>query len=59
MNCENLRHEKKDWGFRDNIGSFRVCIWVLPASTYYQAKQPQNKSSYPRKCKNAPKSTRK
>ena len=72
--------------FRDNTGSFRVCIWVLPASIdfcvivssfaceypsfrdnnrllptsiHYQAKQPQNKSSYPRKCKNAPKSTRK
>ena len=48
MNCENLRHEKKDWGFRDNIGSFRVCIWVLPASTYYQAKEPQNNRSHPR-----------
>ena len=60
--------------FRDNTGSFRVCIWVLPASIdfcvivssfaceypsfrdnnrllptsiYSQAKQPQNKSSYP------------
>ena len=72
--------------FRDNTGSFRVCIWVLPASIdfcvivssfackypsfrdnkrllptsiYSQAKQPQNKSSHPRQCKNAPKSTRK
>ena len=72
--------------FRDNTGSFRVCIWVLPASIdfcvivwsfaceypsfrdnnrllptsiYYQAKQHQNKSSHPHKCKNAPKSTRK
>ena len=61
--------------FRDNTGSFRVRIWVLPASIdfcvivssfaceypsfrdnnrllptsiYYQAKQPQNKSSHPR-----------
>ena len=72
--------------FRDNTGSFRVCIWVLPASIdfcvivssfaclypsfrdnnrllptsiHYQAKQPQNKSSCTRQCKNAPKSTRK
>ena len=127
MNCEILRHEKKDCRnspflvlsfahssfitfsytntetlyiitetlilsrklpscFRDNTGSFRVCIWVLPASIdfcvivssfaceypsfrdnnrllptsiYYQAKQPQNKSSHPHKCKNAPKNTRK
>ena len=25
-------------GFRDNTGSFRVCIWVLPDSIYSSAK---------------------
>ena len=120
MNCEILRHEKKDCRnspflalsfahssfitfsytntetlilsrkllscFRDNTGSFRVCIWVLsasidfcvivssfaceypsfrdnnrvlPTSIYYQAKELQNKSSYPHKYKNALKNTRK
>jgi len=34
-------------GFRDNTGSFRVRIRVLPTSIHYQAKQPQNRSSYP------------
>ena len=127
MNCEILRHEKKDCRnspflvlsfahssfitfsytntetlyiitetlilsrklpscFRDNTGSFLVCIWVLsasidfcvivssfaceypsfrdnnrvlPTSIYYQAKELQNKSSYPHKYKNALKNTRK
>ena len=39
--------------------SFRDNIRLLPTSIYYQAKEPQNNRSYPYKCKNAPKNTRK
>ncbi len=39
--------------------SFRDNNRLLPTSIYYQAKEPQNNRSYPYKCKNAPKSTRK
>lgn len=38
---------------------FRDSIRLLPTSINYQAKEPQNKSSYPHKCKNALKNTRK
>ena len=39
--------------------SFRDNIRVLPTSINYQAKEPQNNRSYPRRCKNTLKSTRK
>ena len=47
------------WSFACEYPSFRDNNRLLPTSIYYQAKEPQNKSSYSRQCKNTLKSTRK